>query len=114
DGFEHRDLSHGMLARRFPVSAIRVCFNHYQDSNDTLSLADVSGKRIRVSPAISLFDVIVYVETGDSPIVRASFNKDVFDASTVQRVLRNYVSLLRALARAPSEKVRAAYLIEGP
>ncbi|MDX2000061.1 MAG: amino acid adenylation domain-containing protein [Thermoanaerobaculia bacterium] len=59
----------------------------------------------------SKFDLTLYVQPADAVHIHAAFNADLFDATTIDRLLAQYQTLLAAVAAAPEKPVDAADLV---
>jgi amino acid adenylation domain-containing protein len=93
-----RDLSRSPL--------FQVAFN---DDGDPLGEASFAGLEVEEVPTplgVSKFDLTVgWAPGAREPAVTATFRTDLFEPATIRRLLRNYLTLIGAAARAPETRL---------
>ena len=63
-------------------------------------------QRFEVDTATSKFDLSVLIEKKEDLEIRFEYNTDLFDPSTMQRILDEYASLLRRVLKHPDARLR--------
>ncbi|MFM0117056.1 amino acid adenylation domain-containing protein, partial [Paraburkholderia nemoris] len=82
------------------------------DGIDALRLPGLSATRIDAGTDSTQYDLMLHAEARDGALdLSFSFASDVFDASTVERLLAHYASILDEAARAPDTRIGAFALV---
>jgi non-ribosomal peptide synthetase component F len=63
-------------------------------------------RRFEVDTATSKFDLSVLIEMKDNLEIAFEYNTDLFDRSTMQRMLEEYAMLLRGVVKHPDYRLR--------
>jgi len=113
DVFEHQDLPFSELLNKLPVPRTAGAFpliSAVFNLEPVSALPEFRGLTLDLLPqAVSFtpFDLFVNVtDAGTLLVVDADFNADLFDESTVSRMMGSFATLLRAIIAAPSAKAR--------
>ena len=94
-----RDLSPERDASRTPV--FQVLFNMANAPHRVVEFDGLTTEPFEVSRRAAQFDLTVNARIGEQSWIMATFNTDLFDRPTAERLLRNYATLLDAVTRAP-------------
>jgi len=113
DVFDHQDLPFSELLNKLPVPRTAGAFpliSAVFNLEPVSALPEFRGLTLDLLPqAVSFtpFDLFVNVtDAGTMLVVDADFNADLFDGSTVSRMMGSFETLLRAIVAAPSAKAR--------
>jgi amino acid adenylation domain-containing protein len=109
DVLDHQDLPFAQLLRALPAPRttgafplISAVFN-LEPVSDLPAFQGLTARLLPQPVSFTPFDLFVNVtDAGDSLVVDADFNADLFDLATVERMMSSYDSLLRAAVEAPS------------
>jgi amino acid adenylation domain-containing protein/FkbH-like protein len=101
-----RSLSHN------PV--FQVMFALQNAPLNALELPGLHLERVPVYTQTSLFDMAWFaIEVPEGLLLRAEYNTDLFDASTIQRMLRHFETLLEGALADPERRLSEVSLLDG-
>ncbi|OJT18526.1 hypothetical protein BO221_41470 [Archangium sp. Cb G35] len=123
DAFAHQDvpfeklISHLGVERsshHSPLVQVAFVWNRISQSMAD-ALPGLATRPIELSSTASKFDLaLIVLENGSSLEISADFSTELFEASTVQRMLEHYVRLLEHALRAPDTHLEALTLLSEP
>ena len=118
DVFDHQDLPFAELLHTLPLPRSSGAFpliSAVFNLEPVSALPQLHGLSTRLLPqAVSFtpFDLFVNViDAGNTLLVDADFNADLFAASTIERMMEGFDALMRAITAAPATAVRALPLM---
>jgi amino acid adenylation domain-containing protein len=112
DAFTHQDLPFERLVRelaperdpsRSPV--FQVMFNMANAPTRPSAFRDINLKPFPIERDAAQFELSLSVSITDTPWLAVSFNTDLFERSSVERLLTNYVTLLDVASREPRRTI---------
>jgi amino acid adenylation domain-containing protein len=113
DVFDHQDLPFADLLKTLPVPRTAGAFplvSAVFNLEPVSALPVFGGLDVRLLPqhvTFTPFDLFVNVtDAGATLIVDTDFNSDLFDASTIERMMAGYDTLLRTIVAAPAMPAR--------
>ncbi|MFY0565156.1 amino acid adenylation domain-containing protein [Archangium lansingense] len=122
DAFAHQDvpfeklISHLGVERssnRSPLIQVAFVWNRIGQSMSD-ALPGLATRSIELSSTASKFDLaLIVLENGPSLEISADFSTELFEASTVQRMLEHYLRLLEHALHAPDTRLEALPLLSG-
>jgi hypothetical protein len=89
---------------RTPWFQVQLVFQSYP--MPSIHWPELTVRRFEVDTATSKFDLSVLVEMKDGLELAFEYNTDLFDSSTMQRMLDDYTNILRRVAKSPETRVR--------
>lgn len=93
-----RSLSHS------PLFQIEFAWQNAFDM--TLNLPDLEAKLYPLKSKVTKFDMTFYMqETQDSVLGLVEYNVDLFDKSTIERLIANFITLLTSIVANPCEQI---------
>lgn len=99
-----RSLSHT------PLFQIEFAWQNAFDMS--LKLPDLDAKLYPLQSAVAKFDMTFYMqETKDCVLGLVEYNVDLFDKSTLERLIANFITLLTSIVAKPCEKIAALPLV---
>ena len=90
-------------ANRTPWFQIQLVLQNYPMPE--LDWPGLTLRRFEVDTATSKFDLSVLIEVKNELEIAFEYNTDLFHASTMERMLRDYTSLLRRIVRRPDARL---------
>lgn len=99
-----RQLRPKRSANRTPWFQIQLVLQNYPMPE--LQLPGLSVRPFTVDTATSKFDLSVLVEMKEELEIGFEYNADLFDAPTMQRMLRDYSNILRRVVKHPDARIR--------
>ena len=113
DVFDHQDLPFAELLQKLPIPRsagafplISAVFN-LEPVSTLPAFAGLTTSLLPQAVSFTPFDLFVNVtEGGATLLIDTDFNADLFDASTVERLMGSFDTLLRALVATPSTEAR--------
>jgi hypothetical protein len=99
-----RHLHPKRTANRTPWFQIQLVLQNYPMPE--IHWPGLTVRRVEVDTATSKFDLSVLIEKKEELEVGFEYNTDLFDASTMQRMLDEYASLLRRVVKHPDARLR--------
>lgn len=121
DGFEHQQLTFGELLRELPISRdpsrpplVTTLFNLDRPVPEAALAFEGLAARLGSNPRhFEAFDLFVNgVETAAGLLLECQYNSGLFDAATVERLLRHFQQLLASIAADPSVAVGRLGLLD--
>lgn len=111
--YAHQDLPFEKLVEELqPKRALdhnplfQVAFDLESGTNRTLNLAGLTTFSIPIQEGIAKFDLTLFVtDTGKDLSATLEYNTDLFDQTTIRRMLGHLQTLLRAILANPDEKI---------
>jgi len=91
-------------ANRTPWFQIQLVLQNYP--MPSIDWPGLTVRRFEVDTATSKFDLSVLIEKKDDLEIGFEYNTDLFDRSTMQRLLDDYASLLRRVVKHPDARLR--------
>ncbi len=91
-------------ANRTPWFQIQLVLQNYPMPE--IRWPGLTVQRFEVDTATSKFDLSVLIEKKEDLEIRFEYNTDLFDPSTMQRMLDEYASLLRRVLKHPDARLR--------
>jgi amino acid adenylation domain-containing protein/FkbM family methyltransferase len=111
--YDHRDLPFEKLVEelrpqrdltRTPL--FQVFFNMYNFEEPTVGLDGLSVTRIERTELVSIFDVTVNVRERDKAThIFVFYNMDLFESSTITRLIAHFRNLLEAIVASPNKRL---------
>lgn len=90
-------------ANRTPWFQIQLVLQNYPMPG--ITWPGLTVRRVEVDTATSKFDLSVLIEKKDNLEIRFEYNTDLFDQSTMQRMLDEYSGLLRRVLKHPGSRL---------
>nr|MBA3455839.1 amino acid adenylation domain-containing protein [Deltaproteobacteria bacterium] len=120
DAYDHQDAPFEMIVNALGLERnlsrtplFQVWFVHQNYEGELMRLAGLRADPLLGAPAASKFDLTLYTEEIDGTIqVTCHYNPDLFDASTIERLLAHYDELLSSVAG--REEIRVDELLAAP
>jgi amino acid adenylation domain-containing protein len=119
EAYEHQDYTYGSLVRKLGIARdpSRLPLVEVQFNLERLGARlDLAGLESEVDPnpkQFVNFDLFLnVVESDDGLILDCDYNRDLFDAETINRWLGHYESLLRGVANGMDQSVAAVPMLE--
>ncbi|MCP4089810.1 MAG: amino acid adenylation domain-containing protein [Gammaproteobacteria bacterium] len=102
-----RDMSHS------PIFQVMLVLQN--NPGDNASFGDISLSFPDFEMGIAKFDLLMEIaETPEGLRTGLQYNTDLFDATTIERMLRHYETLLRAVVANPEAKLSELQLLDAP
>jgi len=118
DVFDHQDLPFAELLQKLPAARTAGAFpliSAVFNLEPVSALPQLQGLKTSLLPqsvSFTPFDLFVNVtDAGDSLIVDADFNADLFEAATVDRMMQSFETLLRGAIESPKTSARLLPLL---
>ncbi|MGA9119260.1 MAG: amino acid adenylation domain-containing protein, partial [Bacteroidota bacterium] len=101
-----RDLSHS------PIFQVMVVLQNIPTL--AITLPDLSITAVEAETRISNYDISLVIQEGAEGIVaQMEYNTDLFDRSTIERMLKHFMGLLSALTSDPEQQIALAPMVDG-
>ena len=114
--FEHRDIPFDHLVRQLnpirpaavhPFFQTMFVFQRQQDSPEALALPGAKLTPVAIDAASAKFDLTLFArDRGDDLETMFEYRRDLFESSTIERMLGHYRRLLESIAAAPDSHIR--------
>ena len=119
DACNHQDLPFDKLVevlqpeRNLSYSPLFQIEFAWQNAFDReINLPDLQAKLYPLQSAVAKFDLTFYMqETQDTVSGLVEYNVDLFDKSTIERLIANFTTLLNSIATNPKEKIASLPLL---
>jgi len=119
DAYAHQDLPFEKLVEVLQpdrdlgqTPLFQVCFVLQNAPRTSFQLPGLEISAMDVHNGTTKFDLSLFVvEKPEGLICTAEYSTDLFDASTIHRLLDQYRALLESIARTPDERVTALHLL---
>ena len=113
DAFAHQQLPFERLVEAFPLDRdlahtplFQVMFTFQHASPRVFELPGVEVRSLDVPAHTARFDITLFViETGQDLVARMEYDAELFDGSTIERMMRHLGSVLEAMAGDPGQRV---------
>ena len=116
--FAHQDLAFDQLVaalapERTPshTPIYQVMFTVRPTIGDPLAIPGLTARTLNLHPGMARCDLSLFVTTGDTLATTWEYNRDLFDATTIERMADGFDTLLAALLAAPDQPPAAPSLV---
>ncbi len=113
DAFSHQEMPFELLVRELNVPRdpsrtpiYQVLFGYQDTRNREYAFGDLPYSQVNLAVHAAPTDIYLWVkETGKALVCGIEYAEDLFDASTIERMVESYCTLLRDAARHPEARV---------
>jgi amino acid adenylation domain-containing protein len=104
DAFSNQDMPLELLGTRPPL--VRAFFSYQDARSRPLALGSSMVKQIDVEPPAAANDLMLWMMERPGELLAAcNYSTEIFEASTIERLLRSFATLLRAVIADPQRRL---------